>query len=70
MEEKKSPSTLTWILIGVSVVLLIAVVVLAINVFSQDEEPPMAEVPEESPPEEVHPPCGPTHTPIPGDPAQ
>jgi hypothetical protein len=75
MEEKKSPTTLTWILIVVSVVLLIAVVVLAINVFSQDEEPPIAEVPEESPPEEEQPPTesppsGPTPTPIPGDPEQ
>ena len=74
MEEKKSLSTLTWILIGVSVVLLIAVVVLAINVFNQDEEPPMAEVPEEQPPVEQppteEPPTGPTPTPIPGDPEQ
>ena len=64
MEEKKSNKTLTWVLGILVAVLLVAVIVLAVNAFTQDEEPPVEQLPTEEPP------AGPTPTPISGDPEQ
>ena len=74
MQENKSNNTLTWILVGLLAVLLIAVVALAVMLVNQRAQPPAAEVPEATQPGEPlpteQPPSGPTPTPIPGDPAQ
>jgi len=74
MAENKSNNTLTWVLIGLLVVLLIAVIVLAVMVFQRPAEPPMGEIPAVTQPGDAlpteQPPEGPTPTPIPGDPEQ
>lgn len=74
MQENKSNNTLTWVLRGLLVVLLIEVLVLAVMLVNQRSQPTVAEAPEATQPGEplptAQPPESPTPTPIPGDPEQ
>jgi len=74
MAENKSNNTLIWVLVGLMLVLVIAVIVLAVMVIQRPSEPPMGEIPTTTQPGDIlptaQPPEGPTPTPIPGDPEQ
>lgn len=73
--EQKNSNNLTWLLVILVGILVVAVVVLALMVINRPsapapEPPPAGTVPTQLPPEQPMPTDGPAPTPIPGDPEQ
>jgi len=65
MQENKSNNTLTWVLRGLLVVLLIEVLVLAVMLVNQRSQPTVAEAPETTQPGEPLPTAQPPESPTP-----